>query len=199
MSYDPVDLLVNTFETRISKLNCQIFSVPLFVPDFCYFVEKIQLRPKPASQFCYFYKIITGMPMKIFLSYNGCNTGFSHYPLPLGEIHNFVYSVNSTRMGQDKFTQAVCLFPLQFSLAQNQTTKGKQAVQGPHPGSERIFFYCSWFPQFPRSIKICWSYCCDEVSCCQEVGYNMLEQSRGVRDFSGNDNPREINTYRISE
>lgn len=109
--------------------------------------------------------------MKIFLSYNGCNTGFSHYPLPLGEIHNFVYNVNSTRMGQDRFTQSVCLFPLPFSLAQNQTTKGKQAVQGPHPGSEHIFFYCSWFPQFPRSIKTCWSHCCDKVIRCQEVGY----------------------------
>lgn len=131
--------------------------------------KKIQLRPKLASQFCYFYKIITGMPMKIFLSYNGCSTGFSHYPLPLGEIHNFVDTVNSTHMGQGWFTQ--CLFPLPFSLAQNQTTKGKQAVQGPHPGSGCIFFYCNWFPQFPRSIKTCWSHCCDKVRCCQGVGY----------------------------
>lgn len=93
--------------------------------------KKIQLRPKLASQFCYFYKIITGMPMKIFLSYNGCNTGFSHYPLPLGEIHNFVYSVNSTHMGQGRFTQSVCLFLLPFSLARTQQLRGNRQCRAP--------------------------------------------------------------------
>lgn len=122
-----------------------VYYCNVFQPAVSYFI-KLQLRSVLACKCCYLYKLLAGLPMKIFLNYIGCNTGISHYPflwrksialLPVWPLHKlWIEPVNAF------------FFHFNFHWHRTKIPRGNRARLNSDTGNI-FFFHISFSLTFP--------------------------------------------------